>query len=750
MEEFFDVRSPGHRSLLCVVVVMMCLVGAPLAAASVYTVSGTSDPSPTPLCSGTVCPSLRAAVAAANANPGSTVQLGRATYTLSQGTSLQPVVNVTIAGDGPSATTIVQTGMDRVIFAGVPNRVVDVSGLTITGGDLVGTTGASGANGGSVLGGGVLNYGTMTLTDVALTGNRTTGGAGGAGGSGGDGGFALGAAVATGDQTADPSSLTLVDTTVTSDIARGGDGGSATSGLGGSGGVTEAVIYGNQFSTIALRNSAVSDNEAVGGGGGLGDAFAQGAGSGGGADGGIVADGKLGVVNSTIAGNAATGGRGGFAFGNFNGGAGGVADGGGILVSHSSTLAMTGSTVDNNTATGGQGAISNGAGDGGAGGAAHGGGIDSASVNESLVVNSTISGNTAVGGAGGAGAVDGSQGAGEGGGIRTQGMTLANVTVAGDSADGGTATGGGNLYGGPNTLSDTIIAGGSTNGSGGNCDLTTASADNGHNSEDTTPSQCGLSAGNADQIGLDVKLLALASNGGPTQTLALAAGSPALGTGGACMDPSQIGNPPLLADQRGLPRPAGGCDIGAFQFQPPGAAGAPQITGTPTVGQPLTCSQGAWTGDQLSFSYRWQRDGLPISGTTATTYIVASTDSDHQLACQVTASNVKGTTSQTSGSANVPSAGSGGGGAAEGLRPPSPELTNPILCGLRATSSRSYPGRAGTPSARYLASRLTKPPQSASRSCEPHPDARSVNAASRPRKATESRARARDSSRMAR
>ncbi len=60
----------------------------------------------------------------------------------------------------------------------------------------------------------------------------------------------------------------------------------------------------------------------------------------------------------------------------------------------------------------------------------------------------------------------------------------------------------------------------------------------------------------------------LANNGGPTETRALLAGSPAIdgGNPGGCTDPSGA---PLTTDQRGEPRPAGAhCDIGAFEFQP--------------------------------------------------------------------------------------------------------------------------------------------------------------------------------------
>ena len=63
----------------------------------------------------------------------------------------------------------------------------------------------------------------------------------------------------------------------------------------------------------------------------------------------------------------------------------------------------------------------------------------------------------------------------------------------------------------------------------------------------------------------------LADNGGPTQTLALLAGSPAIDAGsGDC--------PPPATDQRGVTRPQGAaCDIGAYEFEP-----TPSATSTPT------------------------------------------------------------------------------------------------------------------------------------------------------------------------
>jgi hypothetical protein len=69
---------------------------------------------------------------------------------------------------------------------------------------------------------------------------------------------------------------------------------------------------------------------------------------------------------------------------------------------------------------------------------------------------------------------------------------------------------------------------------------------------------------NGDQVGsaasrLDPKLGALATNGGPTQTHAPLAGSPAI-------DAGPLAPCPTAADQRGVARPQGlRCDIGAVE-----------------------------------------------------------------------------------------------------------------------------------------------------------------------------------------
>ena len=65
----------------------------------------------------------------------------------------------------------------------------------------------------------------------------------------------------------------------------------------------------------------------------------------------------------------------------------------------------------------------------------------------------------------------------------------------------------------------------------------------------------------------------LADNGGPTPTVALLPGSPAIDAipESSCLDAD---GKPLLTDQRGVARPQGpACDIGAFEFAPPRGTG---------------------------------------------------------------------------------------------------------------------------------------------------------------------------------
>jgi len=144
-----------------------------------------------------------------------------------------------------------------------------------------------------------------------------------------------------------------------------------------------------------------------------------------------------------------------------------------------------------------------------------------------------------------------------GGGISNGGtVTISNSTFANNSAPGGS---GGGLFN-----SSTISIGGSivANNAGSNCTNifsgTITSA--GYNLESGT--DCGFT-GTGDLQNSDPKLGPLASNGGPTQTMALLKGSPAID-----YIPLSSGLCPTT-DQRGHKRPdnprESACDIGAYE-----------------------------------------------------------------------------------------------------------------------------------------------------------------------------------------
>lgn len=137
-------------------------------------------------------------------------------------------------------------------------------------------------------------------------------------------------------------------------------------------------------------------------------------------------------------------------------------------------------------------------------------------------------------------------------------LTISSSTLSGNAAGAG---GGTSSYLSPVTLQNTIVA----NNTGGNCNGTMTS--NGYNlSGDNTRSLNGP----GDINNLNLLLGPLANNGGPTQTLALLSGNPAIDAGNpsGCTD----GRGHLLkTDQCGAPRPDKkdriGCDIGAYERQ---------------------------------------------------------------------------------------------------------------------------------------------------------------------------------------
>jgi hypothetical protein len=297
--------------------------------------------------------SLRGAIEAAQ--DGDTVKLATGTYLLERGelTLGKPIL---LTGAGPAATTIRQTGLARVI-RGTNGAAMTISGMTITGGHLIGDAGLpglfageDGKNGEGVYGAGIDAGGPLSLTDVAVIGNEEFGGEGGnghegnggAGGKGGRGGWADGAGV----NLAGNYSNVFTRVAIVGNIAQGanggtgGDGGgSSAGGVGGVAGSAGGAGVSMGSGSLSIVDSLLAGNEARSGAGGPGGDGGSTTGPGGvggpgeGSDGGaLFANGKVDLTNVTLTGNLAgssPGGDGGNGRGSAApGGAGGWGKGG--------------------------------------------------------------------------------------------------------------------------------------------------------------------------------------------------------------------------------------------------------------------------------------------------------------------------------------------------------------------------------------------------------------------------------------
>ena len=268
--------------------------------------------------------------------------------------------------------------------------------------------------------------------------------------------------------------------------------------------------------------------------------------------------GTLTVTNCTFSDNQSTG--------SAVGGSGNGLPGQGGAIYNSGALTVTDSTFSGNGATGGAGATTGVGGGEGEGGAIYN---DSAMT----VINSTFSANQATGGVG-----DGADsGDGVGGAINNDfgTGTVTNSTFSGNKANAGSGGGGAGVGGaienedGTLILKSTILAA----STGGNCaDIVAVIGDAGYNiSDDNSCGFSGTSVNNSTTLHLDPA--GLASNGGPTQTIALEPNSQAIDfiPVADCTDQSSPTPLPVTTDQRGYPRPDPGnpdfCDAGAFELQ---------------------------------------------------------------------------------------------------------------------------------------------------------------------------------------
>jgi hypothetical protein len=304
--------------------------------------------------------------------------------------------------------------------------------------------------------------------------------------------------------------------------------------------------------TLSVANSTFSANHATGGAG----TTIGGSGFGGA----ILNNGTLTITNSTFSENQATGAD------TVSGGQGG--DGVGGAIQNSGTLSVANSTFSANQATGV------------AGGEAIGGAIYS--VGTLTVTNSTFSANHAPGIGGIGGAIENNGGASSGR------LIVTNSTFSGNQAgfsggaidtEGATAT---------SHLKGSIFA----SSTGGNCaNISGTITDAGYNISDDT--SCGFtktgSANNGDGVNPLLATAGLASNGGPTQTIALQSTSPAIDAipVASCTDQATPTPNALTTDQRGFARPDNGesaCDIGAFELGEPFATFTGKLDVTVSTG----------------------------------------------------------------------------------------------------------------------------------------------------------------------
>lgn len=409
------------------------------------------------------------------------------------------------------------------------NGTVNVEDSIFDANQLIGATSTGGAFR-------TLGSATFALTNCTLTNNTApTGGAISSSGTviltdcifsnNGNSGTFLGGAINN-----EGGSLTITRTLFS--------GNSTTNGLGG-------AIY--SYGDIEIIDSTFSGNTAPSGGlggaifseeGGLiitGAVFSNNSAAGDGIGGAIYSSGPLNILASTFSGNFA-----------------GDDGAGGAIYNDGGTFAVRDSTFSGNSLGNASSFV------------VQGGAIFSDGT--MAIANSTIANNTTG---------TGSQGAG----IYCVGTcTLDNSTVSGNAASG---PGGGifSTAAQPASLANTIVAG---NTASSGPDISGPITSRGYNLIGDTSGNSG--AIGTDLINVDPQLGPLQNNGGPTETMALLPGGPAIDHGDPAFNPNAF-TPPMENDQRGVgfPRANGPIDIGAFEAEVAHAPTIDALTGAQTV-----------------------------------------------------------------------------------------------------------------------------------------------------------------------
>jgi hypothetical protein len=192
-----------------------------------------------------------------------------------------------------------------------------------------------------------------------------------------------------------------------------------------------------------------------------------------------------------------------------------------------------------------------------------------------------------------------------------------------------------------NALTATLPAPGVTTGAATATSPTTATLSASVNPGDATLTSCYFSYGTTTAYGATVPCASTPSPTGGAQTVTAQIGGLSAST---------------TYDFRVVATSDDGTAAGANAsfVTPAPLRPSPSISGTPAVGDTLTCNLGVTVPAGLTVTYKWVGNTTTIAGATAATYVVALTDETHHLYCNATISGDGGSAGASSGYVAVP------------------------------------------------------------------------------------------------